>query len=311
MNALVNPFSHQLFAPFALRMGLLLAVGLPLIMIFTIRCGRIDFNHELWKRYASWAIMGPVFILAILCGRITSALLCLVILIRSINEFAAMLHLPRGFRIALLINGLISMLVAILLPGRIPMLPLVYLVVLIGTAVRYNQPDGTNHLAYSVFGSMWIIFLFVHFVRFAEFKQSTLLSAMIGFSVALANIGAYVSGKIFQTVGLGGALVIADRISPKKTLLGCSGTIIGATAGVMLFAPLISGFAPHALILTIMAISCAAVAGDLTESMVKRVANVKDSAHCIPGHGGVLDRIDSLLITVAALFYLFTALDIT
>ena len=94
----------------------------------------------------------------------------------------------------------------------------------------------------------------------------------------------------------------APRISPKKTWEGSvggwiSGIAVGTLMGAVLRLPLLQGS------LLGLLISLAATGGDLVESMFKRWAGVKDSGRLIPGHGGVLDRIDSLLFSVAVAYY--------
>lgn len=106
-----------------------------------------------------------------------------------------------------------------------------------------------------------------------------------------ADTAAYFAGKRFGTTKL------APNISPNKTLAGAWGALAGAvvvaTAGVWLLG------ARGALLVALVALSLvtvmASIVGDLFESLLKRQASVKDSGALFPGHGGLLDRIDSLL----------------
>ena len=109
-----------------------------------------------------------------------------------------------------------------------------------------------------------------------------------------ADTGAYFVGRRF------GRLKLAPAVSPNKTWEG----VIGGTA----LAALVAIGEAHWLGLPVvpylglgLVVVCASIVGDLTESMFKRVAGLKDSGALLPGHGGVLDRIDS--ITAAAPFY--------
>ncbi|MBI1363648.1 MAG: phosphatidate cytidylyltransferase [Proteobacteria bacterium] len=109
-----------------------------------------------------------------------------------------------------------------------------------------------------------------------------------------ADIGAYFTGR---TVG---GPKLAPQISPNKTISGAVGGLLAAivfslTLGHVLGASL-TGMALWAVPLAL-----ASIAGDLLESGVKRHFNIKDSSHIIPGHGGVLDRLDSLLTTAPLL----------
>jgi phosphatidate cytidylyltransferase len=106
--------------------------------------------------------------------------------------------------------------------------------------------------------------------------------------VAAADIGAFFSGRAFGRVRL------APAVSPGKTWEGVIGgllssALVGAAAGYMLNWSLLS------MALLAVAIGAISVIGDLTISMLKRTAGLKDSGRIFPGHGGVLDRVDSLL----------------
>lgn len=109
-------------------------------------------------------------------------------------------------------------------------------------------------------------------------------------SVWAADIGAYFVGKRF------GKTKLAPTISPGKTIEGLAG---GIALVLLVFIPVIivlfDSMEALLVTLTVLATSIISVAGDLFESKLKRFADLKDSSQILPGHGGVLDRIDSLL----------------
>jgi phosphatidate cytidylyltransferase len=106
--------------------------------------------------------------------------------------------------------------------------------------------------------------------------------------VAAADIGAFFSGRAF------GKVKLAPAVSPGKTWEGVIGGLAG-TAVVGTVAALAFGLPVMAMALLAVAVGAISVIGDLTISMLKRNAGVKDSGRIFPGHGGVLDRFDSLL----------------
>lgn len=124
-------------------------------------------------------------------------------------------------------------------------------------------------------------------------------------TVWMADIAAYFSGKTF------GKHKLAPTISPGKTWEGA----LGAGVGVILYGIVLRlafSFAPVGLplwVLGLLALTAISIMGDLYESMLKRQAGIKDSSNVLPGHGGVLDRIDSLTSTlpVVALLWLLVA----
>ncbi len=124
-------------------------------------------------------------------------------------------------------------------------------------------------------------------------------------TVWMADIAAYFSGKTF------GKHKLAPTISPGKTWEGA----IGAGVGVVLYGIILRlafSFAPVGLplwVLGLLAVTAISIMGDLYESMLKRQAGIKDSSNVLPGHGGVLDRIDSLTSTlpVVALLWLLVS----
>jgi phosphatidate cytidylyltransferase len=106
-----------------------------------------------------------------------------------------------------------------------------------------------------------------------------------------ADVGAYFAGRSF------GRRKLAPRVSPNKTWEGVLGGLIAAAA-VAVVGQAWFGFNATAFLPLCVAVALASIVGDLAESLFKRQAGLKDSGHLLPGHGGVLDRIDSLTAAV-------------
>ncbi len=115
------------------------------------------------------------------------------------------------------------------------------------------------------------------------------------------DIGAFFVGTRW------GRRKIAPKISPGKTLEGTLGGIVASFVALFIYTALVRSAFPFGwveLAAVSLLISVAAQLGDLTESMIKRYCGVKDSGNIFPGHGGVLDRLDSVIFTVPLTYYL-------
>ena len=121
--------------------------------------------------------------------------------------------------------------------------------------------------------------------------------------VALADIGAFFTGRSF------GRTKLAVKVSPGKTWEGLGGGLGAITLATLLFV-WIAAPSGHwwAWLLLVLVVGLASVLGDLVESMVKRHRGVKDSGALLPGHGGVLDRIDSLTAALPVFTLLYSLL---
>jgi phosphatidate cytidylyltransferase len=118
-------------------------------------------------------------------------------------------------------------------------------------------------------------------------------------TIVVSDSGQYYTGRAL------GRRPLAPAISPKKTVEGAVGGLVLATGFVTLAGPWAFPLAGRlSLALVGASIAVLGICGDLFESRLKRVAGVKDSSALIPGHGGVLDRIDALLFAVPA-YYLY------
>lgn len=161
-------------------------------------------------------------------------------------------------------------------------------------------------VALTVLGFLYVPYLFCFLPRLAfqpeaNYQSSFILLYLIAVT-KFTDAGAYAVGRIF------GRHKMIPRISPGKTWEGFVGGLIGSMTMSVLLPILmpngLSGFTlVHSLVLGLL-LALASVVGDLAESVVKRDAHVKDSGHMIPGIGGALDLIDSLLFT-APVFYFY------
>lgn len=124
--------------------------------------------------------------------------------------------------------------------------------------------------------------------------QWTLLAVL---SVWSADAGAFVAGSWF------GRRRLAPRISPGKTVEGYLGGVVAGTLGAALVALLFSLPLPAALLIGFL-VALLAPVGDLSFSLIKREAGVKESGRLFGGHGGMLDRLDSLIWAVAIAYYI-------
>lgn len=115
-------------------------------------------------------------------------------------------------------------------------------------------------------------------------------------AILLTDTGCYYFGKKF------GKHKLAPIISPQKTVEGSIGGAVCAVVGSLVIGHFIHLGFYHSLILGLLCTTFAQI-GDLSESMIKRDAGVKDSGNTLPGHGGILDRTDSYVLTIPVMFY--------
>ena len=166
---------------------------------------------------------------------------------------------------------------------------------IVALAAWRGGSDALASVSASLFPSLYLAIPIGAVVAIRESGGAPVLSLLM-LTVIVSDTAQYYTGRLV------GRRLLAPTISPKKTIEGAIGGIVFGTA-VFVFVgawwlPSVPVIARVALGAAIVAVG---IAGDLFESMLKRSAGVKDSSTIIPGHGGVLDRIDALLF--AAPFY--------
>jgi phosphatidate cytidylyltransferase len=173
--------------------------------------------------------------------------------------------------------------------------PLIFLAV----AVRGSAEGATASVAVTVLGVVWIGLPFAHAVLLRELPDhgaALLVDVLV--ATIIADTAAYAGGRAF------GRHPLSAAISPNKTIEGLGFGLLGGTLGFW-FAGLYQDWLPGVDALAMgAAIAVVAPIGDLFESMVKRDFSVKDSGKAMGPHGGLLDRLDGVLFTIVAGYYL-------
>jgi phosphatidate cytidylyltransferase len=146
--------------------------------------------------------------------------------------------------------------------------------------------------------SLWVGAPLAHLGLFPDTRDGVVLILIAVVGPWISDSGAYFAGRFF------GRHLLFPSLSPKKTVEGGLG---GLLLTVLIVAPvsylLLDFTLPKALLIGTV-VSVASQAGDLYESSLKRILDVKDLGTFLPGHGGVLDRVDSLLFTAPAVYYI-------
>lgn len=184
----------------------------------------------------------------------------------------------------------------------LPAFILLYLLILFATAIFINRHDILHAVIYSFFGQMYIT-MPLSLLMFISYQHA---SASNGYSYVLVlaifvfiwinDTAAYLFGSLL------GKHKLIERISPKKSVEGFVSGIVFTLAASLIFAKLFSDYSLIFWMGFALITSLFGTLGDLFESLIKRTYEVKDSGHLIPGHGGILDRIDSLLMAIPAIF---------
>lgn len=160
-----------------------------------------------------------------------------------------------------------------------------------------SRPDAVELTAKTLLAAVYISLPLCLLVIIDRFPKGNLWIFFLLSVVFCSDTGAFYFGKVF------GKHKLYPAVSPGKTWEGAIGGLMSSLAGAVLFFLFlpIRSFDARILILA-SALSVSGQIGDLAESMLKRQYGVKDSGKILPGHGGLLDRIDGLLFAVPLLF---------
>lgn len=256
-----------------------------------------------YKREVSAAILSPIAVWTIGWSHayVFDAIITLIAL-TALHEFLAM-GKRKGYDIPIVLCLLIGALIIgafILEDLSVEIGVFATLLVIPASYVfgRVNIEQALPSSAIAVLSTMYVGMLGGSLIRLRnDFPDGPKLVFFLTLVVWLGDAGAYYVGKRL------GRHKLSPRISPKKTVEGLiGGMVVSMIAAAVIHYTFFTDFPlAHALVMSVV-LSVAGVVGDLAESMWKRSADVKDSGSLIPGHGGFLDRFDSVLFTAPILY---------
>ena len=263
--------------------------------------------QSIWATYRGWLIMAPAVVLCILAGREPIIVACTLVSILGLKEFGLATGLYRDWcmtgsvYVAIIAVGIVTLVGDPFRgqPGWFGLfmtLPVYTIVLLLMIPILRNRTQGQlQAVSLAIVGFIYIGWMFGHLGFLANSNHPFGYLLFLIFAVQLSDVTAFTVGKLF------GRRQLRSQISPNKTWEGALGAL-----GVSMALPWVLGFSfPHfgpvQRVLTGLIVGIGGPLGDLSISFIKRDLGIKDMGATIPGHGGILDRIDSLIF-VAPLF---------
>jgi len=265
-----------------------------------------EMRRELWLRLGSWLLLLPLMIVPVLAGRAWTILAVTVLGILCLREFSRAIGLFRQpVVVAMVVAGLLAVNFAALdhWYGLFVALPSLTICLIAVASIPQDHPDsyiertGLGVFAFMLFGSG-----LAHLGYMANDANYRPLVLMLLLCVALNDVLAFTCGKLM------GGRKLLPVTSPGKTVSGAVGALVLNTPIIAIIAHFIFAGTKMdswpVLVFLGALVSAAAQAGDLMLSSIKRDLGIKDMGTAIPGHGGILDRYNSLLIVAPAVFHL-------
>lgn len=284
-----------------------LLIGSPVVVLVLSKLGKIDAANrkELLLRCGSWMVIAPALLGPVLLGAAWWVGVMFILSALCLREFSRITGLFReplvmavaygGLAVAYL--GVLDHWYALFIAAT----P-VTAAVMMAAAVLSDRPKGyVQRVALATLGFVLFGTGLGHLAFFANDTQFRPILFIIIAAVEFNDVFAYLCGKTF------GKRKLCPQTSPNKTVAGAIGAVICTTtlvvvAGHFVVAGGAAAWWPH-LILAGVLLSVAGQMGDLVLSSIKRDIGIKDTGALLPGHGGLLDRFDSLLLASPVIFY--------
>lgn len=258
------------------------------------------------------ALFVTVLLGAILLGPYTFALLFLILSVFALREFYLLCRtagFSPQFYPGLIAGALLFIISFFIAKHSIPYKSFSYVLFLIYAFPVYElfrkTKNPVTNLALTGFGIILVSipFSLLNFLAFPEFEEKTIYNYELLISLFLfvwaSDSGAYIFGVKF------GRHRLFERISPKKSWEGLFGGAFTALVVAWILSYLFPQYSFVLLGVMAMIVVVAGTLGDLVESMIKRSVGVKDSGRFMPGHGGLLDRFDSIMLATPIIYFAF------
>lgn len=290
----------------------LVAIGLLVVAGFILLGMRLAGKNvaSIWQTYRGWLIMAPLLLITLWAGRVPTILGLGLLSMLGFREFARAtgLHRHWWYTVSVYI-GIVSLCVLELMTdprtgmagwyGMFMATPVFMIALLVTVPVLRNKAEGQLQLvSLSIVGFIYMGWMFGHLAFLANSTNAYGYLLYLFFAVQLNDVAAFTFGKLF------GRHKLRNNVSPNKTLEGS----LGALAVSMCMPWLLHFSFPHfgliELLLSGAIVGIGGQLGDLTISAIKRDLGVKDMGSLIPGHGGILDRLDSLIFTAPLFFHM-------
>jgi len=173
-----------------------------------------------------------------------------------------------------------------------------FLLILLTVIIFPALENSMKFVCHQWFGIFYIGFCGAHLILLRSFSDGIYWLMVLTAVTVCSDTAAYYVGRML------GKAKLYPALSPGKTRAGAIGGILGGTVGGVVMSALIFQNGNLVLIgLLCLTLSIIGIIGDLIESLIKRIAGVKDSGQILPGHGGFLDRCDSIILTAPVLYY--------
>jgi phosphatidate cytidylyltransferase len=265
------------------------------------------------KRLITAAVCIILIIASLILGKYTYGLILFTVNLAALYEFFSIISYKNisPARYSGIIFGSVLFILSFLISSDIvssqfylTLIPLAVLVFIF--ELFRNKPDPFINIAFTFLGILYIS-VPLSIINYIVFPSGNLsgytYSILLGYLILIwtNDTAAYIFGVII------GKHKLFKRISPKKTWEGFIGGAVTTIIVAILIPGLFSSLNRTDLLVFGGIISTIGVAGDLSESMLKRSIDIKDTGNILPGHGGVLDRIDSILLT-SPLIFIYIAL---
>ena len=282
-----------------------LILGAAAIIFALARAGKVGpaLEKELWLRTFSWGLIVPAIVVPVLIGPGWAILAVGALGLLCYQEYARATGLFREPAVsAAVAAGVLAITFASLdhwYGFFVALFPLGVVVIAIASIPQDRPEHYIQRTALGVFGFLLFGVGLGHLGFIANDPLYRPVILMIVFAVAVSDVSAFTTGKL-----IGGPKLL-PATSPNKTISGSLGALAAATLFVTLVAGAIYGpaLALWQRVLLGLLIGACAQLGDLMLSSIKRDLHIKDMGTVIPGHGGILDRFNSLLLVSPAVFH--------
>jgi phosphatidate cytidylyltransferase len=263
----------------------------------------------MWQTYRSWLIMIPIAVAVVFLGRVPTIIGVMLLAIFAFKEFARASGLYRDWWMTgAVYAGIIAVGIATLMShprgdepgpgwfGLFVAVPVFAIALILLIPILRNRARGElQRMSLAIVGFIYIGWMFGHLGFLANAFNAYGYIGYVVFATEVSDIAGFTFGRLF------GRHPLRSEISPKKTWEGAFGALAVSMILPWLLRFSFPFFGPWQLILTGLIVGIGGQLGDLSISVIKRDIGTKDMAATIPGHGGILDRIDSVIF-VAPLF---------